>query len=218
MGCLQTVRKWGGYVRRVSSSAGLAMDELPPGGPHAREPYLAADGQLIWDRPGYLIRRLHQIHVAMFVETVAGGSITPIQYGLLSILASRPNIDQLTIGEELGLDRANVTGILKRLEARKLVSRVIDPANRRRKLCLATPRGVAMIRRFDVQMQSCQEALLAPLSATERKQFMELLARLVESNNELGRTALRPNGHALKLEAAAKPQRTRTRKQQSTTR
>lgn len=159
--------------------------------------------QLIWDRPGYLIRRLHQIHVAMFVETVARGSITPIQYGLLSILAGRPNIDQLTIGEELGLDRANVTGILKRLESRRLVSRVVDPANRRRKLCLATQKGIALIRRFDTQMQACQARLLSPLSPPERRSFMELLARLVEANNEFGRTSLRPNGHALRLKAAA---------------
>jgi DNA-binding MarR family transcriptional regulator len=174
------------------------VDESAQGYAEAREA-----GQLIWDRPGYLIRRLHQIHVAMFVETVARGSITPIQYGLLSILAGRPNIDQLTIGEELGLDRANVTGILKRLEARRLVSRIIDPANRRRKLCLATPKGIALIRRFDDQMQACQARLLSPLSVSERKSFMELLSRLVESNNEFGRTALRPNGHALRLEAAA---------------
>ncbi len=177
----------------------------------------AQTSQLIWDRPGYLIRRLHQIHVAMFVETVARGSITPIQYGLLSILAGRPNIDQLTIGEELGLDRANVTGILKRLESRRLVSRVVDPANRRRKLCLATQKGIALIRRFDAQMQACQARLLSPLSPPERQSFMELLSRLVEANNEFGRTALRPNGHALRLEAAgaAAPRRGRTGSRQT---
>jgi hypothetical protein len=27
----------------------------------------------IWDRPGFLVRRLHQIHVAMFLEQVAEG-------------------------------------------------------------------------------------------------------------------------------------------------
>jgi DNA-binding MarR family transcriptional regulator len=199
-------------MRRSSAPSPGANNDPQGGSAHAADAWAATDGQLIWDRPGYLIRRLHQIHVAMFVETVAGGSITPIQYGLLSILANRPNIDQLTIGEELGLDRANVTGILKRLEARRLVSRLVDPANRRRKLCLATPRGIALIRRFDAEMQACQEALLAPLSAGERRLFMELLSRLVETNNEFGRTALRPNGHALRLEAAVRPPRVRTGK------
>lgn len=153
-------------------------------------------GHTIWDRPGYLVRRLHQIHVAMFLENVADGEITPIQYGLLSILASRPSIDQLTIGEELGLDRANVTDILKRLESRKLVSRLIDPENRRRKICIATTAGLELVKRYERQMQDSQKRLLSPLRPSERKVFMDLLSKLVEANNESGRTSLKPNGDA----------------------
>ena len=156
----------------------------------------AKPGHTIWDRPGYLVRRLHQIHVAMFLEQVADGEVTPIQYGLLSILASRPNIDQLTIGEELGLDRANVTDILKRLESRKLITRVVDPENRRRKICLATHAGLALVKRYERQMQDCQKRLLSPLQPSERQLFMDLLSRLVEANNESGRTSLKPNGDA----------------------
>ncbi len=151
----------------------------------------------IWDRPGYLVRRLHQIHVAMFLERVAGGQVTPVQFGLLSILAKRPGIDQFTIGAELGLDRANVADIIRRLESRSLVARVIDPANRRRRLCRLTPQGRALLRRHEPDMQASQEQLLAPLNARERETFMDLLSRLVESNNEAGRTALRPDGQAL---------------------
>ena len=151
----------------------------------------------IWDRPGYLIRRLHQIHVAMFIEQVADGQVTPIQFGLLSILMMRPGIDQATIGEEMGLDPANVAEILKRLEDRGLVSRVIDPLNRRRKLCLTTPVGKKFVQRYQRDMQLSQQQLLEPLAPAERRIFLDLLARLVEANNESGRTALRPGGNAL---------------------
>lgn len=151
----------------------------------------------IWDRPGYLVRRLHQIHVGLFLGRVASGKVTPTQYGLLSILVARPNIDQLTIGGELGLDRANVADILKRLESRKLVTRVVDPDNRRRKLCLATARGAEFVRRYQREMQASQDQLLAPLLPAEREVFMDLLARLVEGNNESTRTALRPGGITL---------------------
>lgn len=153
--------------------------------------------QTIWDRPGYLVRRLHQIHVALFLDRVAGGQITPVQFGLLSILAKHPGIDQFTIGAELGLDRANVADILKRLESRVLVSRHVDPSNRRRRLCRLTAEGRALLRRYEPDMQASQEQLLAPLAAPERVVFMDLLARLVEGNNESGRTSLRPDGRAL---------------------
>lgn len=164
-------------------------------------------GHTIWDRPGYLVRRLHQIHVAMFINHVADGEVTPIQYGLLSILVNRPNIDQFTIGEELGLDRANVADILKRLEVRQLVTRVVDPANRRRKLCLATARGAEFVKRYHQDMQESQKRLLAPLSPSERDLFMDLLSRLVEGNNESGRTSLRPGGNALGAERRAREKR-----------
>ena len=40
----------------------------------------------LWRRPGYLIRRLHQIHYALFFEECAAFGITPVQYGLLTLL------------------------------------------------------------------------------------------------------------------------------------
>jgi len=183
-----------GGGRRGTGKGGMERSEVREAGQAAArggEPSGAPAGHIIWDRPGYLVRRLHQIHVAMFLDKVARGKVTPIQYGLLSILVTRPNIDQLTIGEELGLDRANVADILKRLEARKLVSRVIDPNNRRRKLCLATPKGAELVRQYHIDMKASQQALLAPLSPAERDTFMDLLTRLVEGNNASGRAALR---------------------------
>lgn len=152
----------------------------------------------IWDRPGYLVRRLHQIHVAMFSARVADGQVTPVQFGLLSILISRPGIDQATLGSELGLDPANVAEILRRLEDRNLLTRVVDPQNRRRKLCLATPDGKKFVQRYQKDMQLSQQQLLSPLNPADRQLFMELLGRLVEGNNESGRTSLRPGGEALK--------------------
>lgn len=164
----------------------------------------------IWDRPGYLIRRLHQIHVALFLEHVASGEITPTQYGVLTTLLNRPNIDQFTLGEELGLDAANVTVILRRLESRGLVSRGVDPANRRRKLCVATAQGRQFVHRHHQDMKASQEKLLSPLSDAQRKAFMALLTRLVEANNHSGRAALRPGGATLALTPASVRQRART--------
>ena len=158
----------------------------------------SAVNHTIWDRPGYLVRRLHQIHVAMFSARVADGQVTPVQFGLLSILISRPGIDQATLGAELGLDPANVAEILRRLEDRNLLTRVVDPQNRRRKLCLATPDGKKFVQRYQKDMQLSQQQLLSPLNPADRQVFMELLGRLVEGNNESGRTSLRPGGEALK--------------------
>lgn len=157
----------------------------------------------IWDRPGYLIRRLHQIHVSLFLSHVADGEVTPTQYGVLTALLARPGIDQFTLGEEVGLDAANLTVVLSRLESRGWVRRSVDPANRRRKLCLVTLQGEDFVHRTHEAMRASQERLLEPLTAAQRKTFMALLTRLVEGNNHSGRAALRPGGAALALTPAA---------------
>ena len=152
---------------------------------------------VIWDRPGYLVRRLHQLHVALFMGQVAKGEVTPIQFGLLSILVNRPDIDQSMLGEELGLDPANIAEILKRLEARQLVSRKIDPANRRRKLCRATHEGELFVARYEKDMQHSQQQLLSPLGPQEREMFMVLLMKLVQGNDDNRKSTLKKGGAVL---------------------
>src|ERR1700690_1748530 len=69
----------------------------------------------LWARPGYLLRRLHQIHYALFFEECDEFDITPVQYGLLTTLSLNPDLDQNSIGRELGTDHTNVADVLDRL-------------------------------------------------------------------------------------------------------
>jgi DNA-binding MarR family transcriptional regulator len=146
----------------------------------------------LWERPGFLVRRLHQIHVAMFLKALSEENVTPVQYGLLSILLDQPGLDQLSVAKELGIDRANVGDILKRLERRKWLTRVVDPSDKRRNICLPTRDGIAFVNKYRKNMQQTEEQLVEPLSREERKTFMTLLLRLVGEHNDIGRAALTP--------------------------
>ena len=86
-------------------------------------------------RPGFLIRRLHQIHVALFQKNCAAFEITPLQYSLLSALAKRGTADQTTLAADVALDRTTTTGALKRLQLRQFVERSIDQRDRRAQVC-----------------------------------------------------------------------------------
>src|SRR5262249_12619133 len=74
-------------------------------------------------RPGYLVRRLHQIHSAIFQEECQEFGITPVQYGLITALLNNPGMDQVTLGGEVGIDRTNAADVLSRLAERGLVRR-----------------------------------------------------------------------------------------------
>ncbi len=76
-------------------------------------------------RPGFLIRRMHQIHVALFQKECAAFDITPLQYSLLTALAARGTADQTTLAADVALDRTTTTGALKRLQLRNFIERSV---------------------------------------------------------------------------------------------
>src|SRR5580698_5194406 len=92
-------------------------------------------------RPGFLIRRLHQIHVALFQKKCADFEITPLQYSLLSALAERGAADQTTLAADVALDRTTTTGALKRLQSRNFIVRGAPHGDRRAQLCRLTKAG-----------------------------------------------------------------------------
>src|ERR1700743_2324841 len=98
-------------------------------------------------RPGFLIRRLHQIHVALFQKKCAAFDLTPLQYSLLTALARCGTADQTTLDAEVMLDRTTTTGALKRLQSRKFIERTVHHRDRRAQMCRLTRSGVRLLRR-----------------------------------------------------------------------
>ena len=147
----------------------------------------------LWSRPGYLVRRLHQIHYALFVEECRAFNITPVQYGLLTALSFHPGSDQVSLAAELGIDRTNVADVLSRLADRGLVRRAPDEHDRRVKRAFLTEEGATLTKDMHDAMQRAQDRLVAPLSPAERRQFMDMLRRLVDANNQYGRALFRPS-------------------------
>jgi DNA-binding MarR family transcriptional regulator len=141
-------------------------------------------------RPGFLIRRLNQIAYALFFEEF-DAKVTPVQYGVLTALAVNGFLDQNSIGEELGLDRTNVTQVLTRLENRGWVARRPNPDDRRAKFSYLTPKGRAFLMQSADRMRESQDRILAPFKPKERETFMRLLNKLIRANNEFGRSILR---------------------------
>lgn len=168
-----------------------ALDSRAMKSPSRREPRLREPRLPLWSRPGYLIRRLHQIHCALFLEECKASQLTPVQYGLLTALAVRGELDQGSLAEELGLDRTTAAEVLRRLEGRGLVTRKPNPRDRRARLNRITRRGRALTAAMFSGMQRAQDRLCSPLTQKERDVFMATLARLIEANNEYGRGALR---------------------------
>lgn len=133
-------------------------------------------------RPGFLIRRLHQIHVALFQETCGQFELTPLQYSLLSALAVRGTADQTTLAADIALDRTTTTGALKRLEARNLVQRPVSDDDRRARICKLTPGGAGLLAKIETSARVAHRSTLGHLSGKDQALFIALMQRIVSDN------------------------------------
>lgn len=141
----------------------------------------------IYRRPGFMIRRAHQIAVAIFLEEAREIRITPTQYGVLVILKRRPGIDQNTLARLLGLDRSTTGMVVRKLAGRRLLARATGARDLRRRELKLTPAGVGVLGQIAARARRAQQRLLSPLSTRDRERFLTLLGRVTAAFNETTR-------------------------------
>jgi MarR family transcriptional regulator, lower aerobic nicotinate degradation pathway regulator len=142
-------------------------------------------------RPGFLIRRLHQLHCALFLEETRGHDITPVQYSLMTALAARGELEQNNLALEIGLERSSVAEVVPRMQRRGLLTRRRSLVDGRVKLIRLTRKGAALLRRMAGAVQRAHDRTIEQLVQPDRDWFSLQLIRLVEANKEIGSVPLR---------------------------
>jgi MarR family transcriptional regulator, lower aerobic nicotinate degradation pathway regulator len=158
------------------------------------------DKQDIYSRPGHLVRRLQQIAVAIFMEETAEFDITPVQYSALLAVRNHAAIDQTSLMKIIAFDRSTIGDVVKRLENKRLIKRATNGADRRTKLLYITPSGRRLLSKVKKAVDAAQDRIVAPLSREERREFMRMMHKLVQLNNDHSRVPLQlstaPRGEA----------------------
>lgn len=151
-------------------------------------------------KPGYMIRRLQQMAVSIFLEETAEFEITPVQYATLVAVSVYSGTDQLHVANAIGIDRATISGVVDRLEAKKLIVRQVSGRDQRANELFVTPLGTKLLRDIEPATERIQEKMLSPLTVDQRTTFLSHLDRLVASHNHSSRvpvdTALLPLGNS----------------------
>ena len=143
----------------------------------------------IYEHPGHLLRRAQQISVSIFYDEL-GNELTPIQYAVLRNLAGHPGTDQVSLAALTGIDTSTGATVCARLEEKGLLERKVIPTNRRQRALTITKAGERQLADMIPGAQRLRRRLLAPLTGPEQLQFMELLTKLVQENNEQSRAPL----------------------------
>jgi DNA-binding MarR family transcriptional regulator len=148
----------------------------------------------LYRRPGFLIRRAHQIAVSIFMEETGELGITNRQYGILVLLKRQDGgdrgIDQITVAKLLGLDRSTTGMVLTKLEQDGLVTRYVGDHDRRRLRLKLTRAGERMLARLAEPARRAEARVLSVFAAAERAEFLRLLEKFNRAFNDSTRVPL----------------------------
>jgi DNA-binding MarR family transcriptional regulator len=174
----------------------------------------------LYQRPGFLLRRTHQISAAVFENACASVGLTPAQYGVLTVLSSEPGLDQTRLARALAFDKVTVMRVCKGLEERGLIERRMAEHNRRQMAVVLTPAGKKLLQQARGPAEQAYKRLLSPLTLMQRQQLIEILETLTQGLADEARAPfvplLPPEAPKPSVEptAAPKARATRTNKGQ----
>ncbi|MGP3925030.1 MarR family winged helix-turn-helix transcriptional regulator [Streptomyces sp. 8N616] len=125
-----------------------------------------------------LLERLARAAAGYYRDLTAAAAVhglTMTQAKMLILL--RQPLPMRALAGRLACDASNITGLVDRLEARGLVSRHLDAADRRVKNVVATEEGREAVRLIRADMRATSAAF-ARLDEEGRRNLYELLGRL----------------------------------------
>lgn len=165
-------------ARRNCLPAPAAAPALAPG-PGA--PRLRAQLARLYTRPGFLLRRAHQIAASVFEHEARDHGLTPAQFGALSVVRLLPGMDQSTLARSLGYDKVTTLRVLRGLEARGLIVRTTAEGSRRNMALRLSMAGQRLLAQGRKAADRAGRRVLSPLSTEEQMQLIALLKKLTDA-------------------------------------
>lgn len=123
----------------------------------------------------FLLTRAHQTVFQYLKAKLAQFDVTPVQYGILKCLWSENSQTPKQIAEVLGLDSSTITGIIDRMENKKLVIRTANQDDRRTLKIVITDRGLELRQPVERAVDEVNKYMLEIFTDEEQKQLKQSL-------------------------------------------
>jgi DNA-binding MarR family transcriptional regulator len=133
------------------------------------------------DKPTWLINQLYLRAHRLLADGFAQAGSRGYHYRLLAALEQHGPTSQAELGRATGIDRSDVVAALNELASDGYVQRAADSSDRRRNVITMTRRGNRRLAGLEPVVAQAQVSLLAPLSRTERAQFLALLRKVADA-------------------------------------
>ena len=144
----------------------------------------------LYGRPGFKLRRAHQVAASVFVDECSAFGVTTTQYGIMVVLRERPGLDQIGLAKALGLDRSTTGMVVATLESRLLLRRAQSREDRRKVVINLTAKGARLLKDMTPAAERARERLVSPLTPGEAEVLSALLEKLLNHHDTVVRVPL----------------------------
>lgn len=115
--------------------------------------------------------------------------ISPSQFNIINVLKENPEgLTQVELSRLLIMHRSNVTGLVDRLEERKLIQRKDNPNDRRAYRVVLTPAGRKLVDKILPAYYDAAEAIWGDFPVKRTNDLVEGLERLSENVEKFSAT------------------------------
>jgi DNA-binding MarR family transcriptional regulator len=128
----------------------------------------------------HLLHRAGQCADDLFARNVGKSDLTPRQFAVLRMVSKVEDLSQTALVEATGIDRSTLADIVRRLVDRGLLQRKRTRQDARTYAVRLTASGRNALNSALPAASTTDEAVLATLSATQRKDFLGALQRIVD--------------------------------------
>ena len=139
----------------------------------------------LYGRPGFLLKRCHQVSAGIFLDECHEFNVTPSQHGCLRALHEFPGIDQIALGRLVGLDRSTAGLVIKTLSQRRLIDRIVNRDDRRRMRLKLSVDGEQLLRASGPATERAKERVLRGLPRESRAAFLDMLGAFLAGHDAL---------------------------------
>jgi DNA-binding MarR family transcriptional regulator len=154
--------------------------------PMSRGPLVAREDydppQRVRQMPSWLFGQASHRAQTLVGKALAQEGMRRQHFTVLTSLSEQGEASQATLGRRLWIDPSDLHAIVGELEREGLIARFRDPADRRRNVVTITSAGTSTLKRLDALIDDAQCELVAQLSASERRELIQLLERLISES------------------------------------
>src|SRR4051794_14928552 len=130
---------------------------------------------------GAAFARLTRMMIEAETPVLRAHDVEMWDYAVLSALEEGAVPTQSELATAVGRDKTRLIPILDRLEARGLLRRTPDPADRRNRVVALTDEGRELVRSCRAGIRGVEAEVLAAIDPEERAVFVAVLDRLADT-------------------------------------